>query len=74
VPYLRWWLDGDPGTVGTVEDATSPRGKLFLTPRPSHLQRVSYGGELPPAALPPGYVRLRGNRHWLVGVAPECRA
>lgn len=73
VPYLRWWLDGEPGSVRTIEDDTSAPGSLFVTPRPSKLQRVSYGEELPEATLPPGYVLVRSNRHWRVGAKPECR-
>jgi hypothetical protein len=73
VPYMRWWLDGAPGTVSTTEDHASPPGALFVTPRPSRLQRVSYYGRLPSTRLPPGYEPLRRNRHWLVGVTPECR-
>lgn len=73
VPYLRWWLDGAPGTVRTIEDRSSPPGALFVTPRPSRMQRVSYGDELPSAKLPPGYVPLRANRHWRIGTTPECR-
>lgn len=73
VPYLRWWLDGEPGSVRTIEDGTSAPGAIFVTPRPSKLQRVSYGDELPASTLPPGYVPVRGNRHWRVGAKPECR-
>src|SRR3954467_4505883 len=28
IPYIRWWLDGDPKSVNTVEQGTSPLGKL----------------------------------------------
>ncbi|MFL5844395.1 MAG: hypothetical protein ACJ762_06845 [Solirubrobacteraceae bacterium] len=72
VPYLRWWLDGDPGSVSTIEDHASPPRALFVTPRPSHLQRVSYGSERPSPKLPPGYALLAANRHWKVGITRAC--
>jgi MFS family permease len=72
VPYLRWWLEGDPGTVGTLEDRTSPLRGIYVTPKPSLLMRVSYGNELPKAKLPRGYELLGANRHWKVGTTAAC--
>lgn len=72
VPYLRWWLEGDPGSVTTTEDRSSPLRGVYVTPRPSLLMRVSYGEELPSAALPPGYRLLAANRHWKVGTTAQC--
>src|SRR3712207_4497031 len=28
MPYIRWWLGGDPGSVGTTENGASPVGRL----------------------------------------------
>ena len=32
MPFARFWLDGAPGTVSTVEGGASPMGKLLLMP------------------------------------------
>ncbi|MEA2124996.1 MAG: hypothetical protein QOI80_1778, partial [Solirubrobacteraceae bacterium] len=38
-PYLRWWLDGDPGSVVTLEGGSARPGRLVVVPRPTRLQR-----------------------------------
>lgn len=72
VPYLRWWLEGDPGTVGTTEDASRPRGRIVVQPARSALQRNAYGEELPdrPPAAP--YFPVTETRHWTAHALPEC--
>ena len=70
IPFLRYWLGGDPGSVGTTEAHASPLGKLHLVPRRSIPARRFYGQNFPkdieeaggvPAALPgPQLPRLRG--------------
>src|SRR3954469_20795228 len=66
IPYLRYWLGGDPGTVGTTEARASPLGKLFLAPRRTALAKRFYGVNLPRAAKPAGYRLLYGNRSYRV--------
>ena len=72
VPHLRWWLDGDPGTVGTTEDDSAPQGRIVIVPRPGRVPRswaelVDRGN-----ARPPGYVRIHRNRAWRAFAAKEC--
>jgi hypothetical protein len=72
IPYIRWWLDGDPGTVGTIENGASPVGKLVLTPRPVRLTRRFYQENFPRYTPPPGYRKLYENHSWRVYAAPGC--
>ncbi|MEA2429325.1 MAG: hypothetical protein QOF37_2953 [Thermoleophilaceae bacterium] len=74
VPYIRWWLDGKPGSVGTGERHASPMGKLLLEPRRTFLPRWFYKKNLRIAAPPPpaGYTKLYENRSWRVWRAPGC--
>ena len=74
IPYVRDWLDGDPGSVGTVEGGASPLGRLLLVPR--EVRRVTrfYRGEFPRVAPPEDYRTLYENRSWRVYAAPGCGA
>jgi hypothetical protein len=72
IPYIRWWLDGDPGSVNTVEKGASPLGKLLLVPRPTVLTHRFYQENFPTFAPPPSYRRLYQNRNWRVYAAPGC--
>jgi hypothetical protein len=72
IPYIRWWLDGDPGSVGTVENGASPLGRLLLVPRRTPLTMRFYQENFPTYAPPPSYRRLYQNRNWRVYAAPGC--
>jgi hypothetical protein len=72
IPYLRWWLDGDPGTVGTTARGESPLGRLHLAPRATYYARRFYKANLPSARRPPGYRLLYENRTWRLYAAPGC--
>ncbi len=74
IPYIRWWLDGDPGSVGTTEKNASPRGKLLLGPRPTRLPRRFYQENLPAALepLPKGWRILALNRSWRIYASGTC--
>jgi hypothetical protein len=73
IPYIRWWLDGDPHSVGTVENGTSPLGKLLLVPRRSPVATHFYGKNFPRYRPPASYRVLYQNRTWRVLAAPDCR-
>jgi hypothetical protein len=73
IPYIRWWLDGDPHSVGTVENGTSPLGKLLLVPRRSPVATHFYGKNFPRYKPPASYRVLYQNRTWRVLAAPDCR-
>lgn len=72
VPHLRWWLDGAPGTVGTVEGGSAPPGKIHVMPRPTRVPRKYYKSDYPRGKAPAGYRRIFINRAWRVFVSPEC--
>jgi hypothetical protein len=72
IPYIRWWLDGDPGSVGTVENGASPLGKLLLVPRRTKLASRFYQENFPTYAPPPSYQKLYENRTWRIFAAPGC--
>src|SRR5829696_577843 len=67
VPFIRYWLDGAPGTVNTRH------GRLLLLPRRGPATRHVYRGEtFPTVTPPPGSVRIYANRSWRVYAAPGC--
>jgi hypothetical protein len=74
VPYIRWWLDGDPGSVGTVEKSRDPLGRLLLVPRETFIPRWFYRENLPRVAPPDSYRRIYQNGSWRVWAAPDCDA
>jgi hypothetical protein len=74
IPYVRYWLGGDPGSVGTIEAHASPLGKLLLVPRRSVQAKRFYGKNFPVATAkrPAGYRILFQNRSYRVYAAPAC--
>jgi hypothetical protein len=74
VPYIRWWLDGDPGSVGTVEKHARPLGGLLLEPRHTFIPRWFYSVNLKLASPPPpaGYKQLYENRSWRIYARGGC--
>ena len=72
IPYVRYWLDGPPGSVGTIKSGASPMGELFLVPRRTRLPRRTFRENFPEFTVPDGYRRLYQNRSWRVWVAPDC--
>lgn len=72
IPYIRYWLGGDPKSVGTVENGASPLGKLLLVPRRTKLARRFYKVNFPTYAPPANYTKLYENRTWRVFTAPGC--
>jgi hypothetical protein len=76
IPYVRWWLDGDPGTVTTIAKGVSPLRDLLLVPRPVPNVRRFYRENFPlrTARPPAGWRTLYSNRSWRVYAAPACGA
>ena len=72
IPYIRWWLDGDPGSVGTIEDGQDPLGRLVLEPRRTFIPRWFFREGVPLANAPPSYREVYSNRSWRVLAAPGC--
>ena len=74
IPYIRWFLDGDPGSVGTIRDRASPLSELLLIPRDVPNVRRFYRANYPrrTARRPPGWRTLYANRSWKVYASPGC--
>ena len=73
IPYVRYWLDGAPGTVSTVEGGASPMGKLLLMPVKGPTTSRIYPPKVFPKVKPPaGFGTIYENRSWRVSAAPGC--
>jgi hypothetical protein len=73
MPYVRYWLDGDPGSVSTVEGGASPMGDLLLMPVKGPTTRRIYPPKIyPKVATPAGWTTIYENRSWRVSAAPGC--
>ena len=73
IPFLRYWLGGEPGSVGTVASGASPMGRMLLLPRRNRWTRRIYNRQtFPEVEKPAGYVRIYRNRSWRVYAAPGC--
>jgi hypothetical protein len=72
IPYLRHWLGGEPGSVGTVASGASPLGRMLLVPRRVATTRRFYRETMPRVKPPAGYRTLYRNRSWRVYAAEEC--
>jgi hypothetical protein len=73
IPYLRWWLDGPPGSVRTVEGHAAPLGRMLVLPRRSPTTRRIYPRDTFPKVRPAaGWTRIYLNRSWRVYAAPGC--
>ena len=73
IPFIRYWLGGEPGSVGTVANGASPMGRMLLLPRRGWSTRRIYKNGAFPAVQPPAdYVRIYRNRSWRVYAAPGC--
>ena len=57
MPYARFWLDGDPGTVCTVEGGASPMGELLLMPVKGPTTRRIYPPKVFPKVATPAGLR-----------------
>jgi hypothetical protein len=72
IPYLRYWLGGDPGSVGTVERGLTPLRKLLLVPRRSRIARGFYGPAFPHARPPAGWRVVASDRSYRLYASPRC--
>ena len=73
MPFARFWLDGAPGSVSTVEGDASPMGKLLLMPVKGPTTRRIYPPKVfPKVETPAGFTTIYANRSWRVSAAPEC--
>ena len=73
IPFARFYLDGAPGSVGTVENGASPMGKVLLLPRRNRSTSRLYRNNTFPKVQPPaGYTQIYRNPSWRVFAAPGC--
>jgi hypothetical protein len=72
LPYVRYWLDGAPGTVTTIEKGESPLGRILMRPRRSRVTGRFYAHNFPKAPAPASYVTIYKNRSWRVLADPAC--
>jgi len=74
IPYVRLWIDGPPGSVGTVRGGASPLGELFLQPRRTKYAKAFYKENFPKARAPEEYETIYANRSYRVLASPACLA
>jgi hypothetical protein len=73
MPFARFWLDGAPGTVSTVEGRASPMGKLLLIPvKGPTTSRIYPPKVFPKVKTPEDFTTIYANRSWRVSAAPAC--
>jgi hypothetical protein len=72
VPYLRYWLHGDPNSVNTVEKHKAPVGRVLVLPRSSRVTRRFYQSNYPHVRPPAGYVQIYANGSWRALAVPAC--
>jgi hypothetical protein len=75
MPFVRFWLDGEPGSVTTVEDGADPLGRMLLLPRRSRTTRGIYNdraGTFPDVQPPAAWELVHRNRSWRVYAEPGC--
>ena len=73
IPFLRFWLGGDPGSVGTVASGASPMGRMLVLPRRARSTRRIYDREtFPDVEKPANMVRIYRNRSWRVYAERGC--
>lgn len=75
IPFLRFGLGGDPGSVGTVASGASPMGRVLVLPRRGWSTRRIYNrATFPRVEKPAGFVRIYRNRSWRVYAERGCAA
>jgi hypothetical protein len=71
IPFIRYRLGGEPGSVRTVEGGAAPMSRLLLLPRRSPSTGRFYK-PLPDVQVPDGYRQIFQNGSWRVFAAPGC--
>jgi hypothetical protein len=73
VPFIRFWLGGDPGSVQTIERGAAPMGRLLLLPRRGPIVARMYRNfPFPKVRVPAAYRQIFQNQSWRVYAAPGC--
>jgi hypothetical protein len=64
IAHLRYWLDTDPGSVGTVEGTRNREPRLLLVPRDNLRNRLFFRANFPRATPALDSTRVYRNRSW----------
>jgi hypothetical protein len=73
IPFARYWLDGPPGSVTTVEGGASAMSRMLVVPRRTRATSRLYARrDFPPVRVPDGYRQIYRNPSWRVFAAPGC--
>ena len=72
IPHLRWWIEGDPGSVAPVGTPEARGARVLLLPRRTRAMKRFYTTKFPRVTAPAGYQRVYRNASWRVLAAPEC--
>ena len=72
IPHLRWWTEGDPGSVAPVGSREARGARVLLLPRRTRAMRRFYSVKFPRVAAPAGFEPVYRNASWRVLAAPEC--
>jgi hypothetical protein len=72
LPYARWWLGGDPGSVGTVLGGASPQGRVLLVPERTRLTRRLFREGFPALRPPRGHRVVARSASWRITAEPGC--
>ena len=70
IPHLRWWIEGDPGSVAPAAEARDAR--IILLPRRTRQMRRFYRSQFPRASAPAGFEPIYRNGSWRVLADPRC--
>ena len=72
MPHLRWWIEGDPGSVAPVGTPEARGARVLLLPRRTRAMKRFYTTKFPNVTAPAGFKRVYRNASWRVLAAPEC--
>ncbi len=72
MPHLRWWIEGDPGSVAPVGTPEARGARVLLLPRRTRAMKRFYTTKFPNVTAPAGFKRVYRNASWRVLAAPGC--
>ena len=73
IPFIRFSLGGEPGSVRTLEGGAAPMGRVLLLPRRGPMtKRMFRNLPFPNVRVPAGYRQIFRNQAWRVYAAPGC--
>jgi hypothetical protein len=73
IPFIRFWLGGEPGSVRTIEGGAAPVGRVLLLPRRGPVTNRMYRNvPFPNVRVPDGYRQIFRNGSWRVLAARGC--